>query len=946
MALLQEFRSFHAVEEREKAEQIVHLLLDYPAQALRLGGSRKKREAWLNLASTKIMQVAKDIAAGETCELDVDMPEARPNKCAAPTDEHEAAARRAVAEMGRRGPGRFQRAAKALKRGGLALLNEDTFKILTGLHPLQAEPMGPLPVNGAPDVASLEKVLPDVMKRIDNGAAPGVSGWTGNHLAMVWKRADKQAREGLHMLLRDLCNGAFSAATRERLLTCRLIPLSKKDRGVRPIAVAEVITKAAAMCALKLVDEEIPGLFPCIQYAVKRPGGAETAAHLTRNLLREHTARRPETTVALVVDFRNAFNCVTRKAMWEALQRHPRLAPVLKPFYSLYSEASPLLVYDGDRLVHEVSSQEGGRQGDLLIAELAFPLTVQPLYEAALAAAQPGLVDGVAYQDDFKIVGEASEVLKVFDHLRKHAKELGLEVRLDKSAVYVPPLVRQSIGPAGLERLQGTFEAAGLKTTDALEALGVLHGSEGNIKQYCEDAVDSCEFFFECLELMPAQHASLLLRHCQLPRLGYLARTVAPRLLADAAKRFDRRAVECFMRIHGLTQEDLVALAGDESGPAQVTAAQLQARIELPESMGGMGMRSVKSVLNQAYFASALEALPELIRLRKGFRGPVVQAPGVDKDGDTIMRDAGAQERMQDKKQVWAYKELHALRVLLAAELATAGVPDAAHAPAMEDEEESDRPPSALAVVRGSTDDIWRFAAAKAKESEADPKVASQPFACARKLQHSLTASLEAARARKLDAELKPLQRSIVGELKEAAGSGAWMQALPCDEAYCLSDEDYRLAARKRLGMLPHSRMATESCLSCLPRNRNLPEFRTDPHHSEACLQHTAVSVTQRHNMIVNTVAGLARAVGAQVRIEPGLGHALVPERGPDGSAELRAKSSNKRGDLLIIKGGERTIVDVTVRRCTAPTNRAKGVVPGEVVAEAEKEKEKMYGKA
>jgi hypothetical protein len=41
---------------------------------------------------------------------------------------------------------------------------------------------------------------------------------------------------------------------------------------------------------------------------------------------------------------------------------------------------------------------------------------------------------------------------------------------------------------------------------------------------------------------LPVQYASLLLRCCQLPRLGYLARTVHPDRLAAAAERFDERA--------------------------------------------------------------------------------------------------------------------------------------------------------------------------------------------------------------------------------------------------------------------------------------------------------------------------------------------------------------------------------------------------------------------
>jgi hypothetical protein len=103
--------------------------------------------------------------------------------------------------------------------------------------------MGALPHNRAPEVGSLEKVLERVIKRINNGSSPGVSGWSGSHLAAIWSSGSKAAKDGLHLLLRDLCNGVFSGECRKRLLACRLVPLAKKDRGVRPIAIAEVFTK-------------------------------------------------------------------------------------------------------------------------------------------------------------------------------------------------------------------------------------------------------------------------------------------------------------------------------------------------------------------------------------------------------------------------------------------------------------------------------------------------------------------------------------------------------------------------------------------------------------------------------------------------------------------------------------------------------------------------------
>src|SRR6187431_234785 len=100
---------------------------------------------------------------------------------------------------------------------------------------------------------------------------------------------------------------------------------------------------------------------------------------------------------------------------------------MLKAFYAQYAEPTELLVYDRNRLVHKVLSTEGVRQGDPFAA-LAFALTVQSLYEAALKQARAGLADGVSIQDDFTIAGSMDEALKVYDYVRQHAKsDFGLE---------------------------------------------------------------------------------------------------------------------------------------------------------------------------------------------------------------------------------------------------------------------------------------------------------------------------------------------------------------------------------------------------------------------------------------------------------------------------------------------------------------------------------------
>ena len=70
----------------------------------------------------------------------------------------------------------------------------------------------------------------------------------------MWQHGSKEAHDGLHLLLRDICNGIFAGKCRKRLLACRLIPLDKKGDGVRPVAIAELVQKVLSTQGVRQGD--------------------------------------------------------------------------------------------------------------------------------------------------------------------------------------------------------------------------------------------------------------------------------------------------------------------------------------------------------------------------------------------------------------------------------------------------------------------------------------------------------------------------------------------------------------------------------------------------------------------------------------------------------------------------------------------------------------------
>jgi hypothetical protein len=61
--------------------------------------------------------------------------------------------------------------------------------------------------------------------------------------------------------------------------------------------------------------------------------------------------------------------------------------------------------------------------------------------------------------------------------------------------------------------------------------------------------------------------------------------------------------------------------------------------------------------------------------------------------------------------------------------------------------------------------------------------------------------------------------------------------------------------------MMPDSSLLNDSCVACHGGNLELPEFKLDPHHSEACTLHTGASVTDRHNGIVRVLGEMGRSL-------------------------------------------------------------------------------------
>jgi hypothetical protein len=858
-----------------------------------------------------------------------------------PVDDETRAARRAVAKI--RGGGRrcISRSANCLLQQPMASASDPaTLAELHKLHPQQRHTLPPPPPNTALGLVAVEwPTLAKLIKnRIDNGASPGPSGWSGSHIQLIAGSDNAKAKDGLALLVKDLCNGIFAGATRERLLASLLEPVSKGEgRGIRPIAMGESFVKLAAHYSMSLIEADMPALFPRIQFGVKRPGGSETAAQLTRAYLAQSSLLHPDT-IALKTDFANAFNSANRQQAWTALQKDARTEPIWRMFHWAYSSASPLLVYDGDRLCAQLQSSEGVRQGDPFAA-FVFAFFVQPMYEAAIA----GLPNAhaISIQDDLTLIGPQQDVFAAFNKVRELAPQYGLTLRMDKCAVFIP----ESVSSDNRSTIRGSCNALSLAHSDRMESLGVMFGSSAAIDDHCTKSLKRHEQFLAALRNreMPVQIALLLLRFCAVPRLSYLARTVDPNVFAapgGAAELFDSMLWNCFAQLIG-------------SRDASSLPKEVRLQAQLPLSRGGLGLRSVKDLAPTAYFSSLASSLSDFI----------AEFQPADRGDESWI----AQSQMaRELECFWIYMQMQGIQQLAppAKVKKTASPhsrPAAAATAAAAPSTGTNSAPLALARSHpslslfassssipfaapassssscplsgpGAATLLCREAAAHARllvASRRSPATHPTPavFRHAEQLQAIATKQREDVNRAALIAQSVARRQALL-TATSVSNSAAFLSTLPTVAAYTLGDESMIQAVRHRLGLSAADALVPQVCVCGT-------FFAVDPDHYHSCVKLRSSSLTLRHNAIVNTLASLATEAGWHVTVEPN-DHlrpaptdvatvaptdATAAAKLADGvscSDEPESEHWNRHGDLLLLRHGIKLYIDVS---CTRPTN-------------------------
>ena len=457
----------------------------------------------------------------------------------------------------------------ACSEDSVASENGSTLDALRLKHP----PPHPDTIFPSPDESNqspiiVEEAVALAIRSFPNGSAGGPDGLLPHLKDLTGVSAESGGREllsALTSLVNTILQGKIPGAVRPLFFGANLTALTKKDGGVRPIAVGCTLRRVVVKCAGRYITNAMGALLAPRQLGYGTALGCEAAVHATRLYLRHLQSSQ----VILKLNFKNAFNCICRDKMLQAVSD---LAPELAPFvYSAYSEPS-YLFWGGNSLL----SLEGVQQGDPL-GPLLFCLTIHKLtsqLESELC---------LFYLDDGTLGGEAEQVLRDLLLIEQGAKELGLSLNHAKSEVI-------STEPAARNILLAS--APNLHVTDPAFAtlLGSPLGSIECINESIREKVESLRILGDRFKYLHAQDSLLLLRHSlAIPRLSYTLRT-SPCFVSPELAEYDDLLRTITSSITN------ICLPGSVSSWTQAT---------LPVKHGGLGIRSAAQLAPSAFLASA-----------------------------------------------------------------------------------------------------------------------------------------------------------------------------------------------------------------------------------------------------------------------------------------------------------------------------------------------------
>ena len=467
---------------------------------------------------------------------------------------------------------------------GLAQAGPDTADALRQLFPAGTlDDQLPLAGEAATEPLMISQDLVDsALTALPAQSAAGFSGWTYD-LIQALSTGPSAAAVHLRSLIRSFANLYLRGRAGPSMAwqMDRLVPLTKRGGGIRPIVIGEAWPRIVSRMASRALAPTLAPILLPFQWGIGSQAGPEVvahAAHMFESVVECHRDMAVQT-----VDFRNAFNSIRRRPIHLAVERW---APALLPWYRwAYGTSSQLFFADGNLAT---TCESGVRQGDPL-ACILFCLGIQSLLQD-LQLRFPQLTL-MADLDDLTAFGPLADMSAFMRDVSSAASEIGLTVHTEKSRAWISP---DTAAPSTLA-----------VTTRGHKLMGTFVGTREFQSEATELALEEYASTLAVLSTLDPTLAFPLLQSCVNTRPVYLARTTAPWISGPLLPGFDARVDQALLRIAG-------SAAAELPPPARLIRA-------LPHRDGGLGVPRLASIGEPAWVASFTNSVAILCEHLPGF---------------------------------------------------------------------------------------------------------------------------------------------------------------------------------------------------------------------------------------------------------------------------------------------------------------------------------------
>ena len=460
-------------------------------------------------------------------------------------------------------------------RGAVRMLASDeliaqsdiaTLRALREKHPDPPQDSRDAPLLDAstPQLSFDETAVKWAIQSFPAGSTGGIDGLTPLHLKDLINAEGQgsQLLTAVTALTNLMVNGGVPATIKPFIYGGRLIALNKKDGGVRPIVVGQVLRRIASKLVNRHGTTKLKNGFTPLQLGVGVPRGMEAAVHASRIFL-----ENLDPDEALVkLDFKNAFNSLRRDSILEAAKQS--LPEAYAYIHASYGSSSHLFYQD-----NIISSEVGVQQGDPL-GPLLFCLCLQPILQRCSSDIRIG------YLDDVTLGGKVGVIERDVSRIKEEGKAIGLVLNESKC---------EFVSSSSAHPTQSSC-FPDFKFVSACNAtlLGSPLLRDSAMDTALSDRVTSLNTAAQRLQNLQAHDALIILKHSlSLPSILHILRSSFC-VNHPALTEFDNSLRNCLSQVLNVKLDD--------SHWIQAT---------LPVKDGGLGIRRTVQVAPSAFLASA-----------------------------------------------------------------------------------------------------------------------------------------------------------------------------------------------------------------------------------------------------------------------------------------------------------------------------------------------------